>query len=372
MDTTTLTAPAASQPYRPHDPGNDYYDRGIYLITLVVRSRDRLLATLNADPRQPESTPTDIGRIILSQWSKTPSLQLRHGNSVELIEQCVMPDHWHGVIKVNNHMSWSLGDIVQAVKASCTRQWRELMGVSMTEEESSAIRLMSHRQRLAYYAALPRSEQPLFDDNYDDTICLTDPATGLFDQRHLKAMVGYVLDNPRRAIIRRLRPDFMRRCLHITLGGRDYAAFGNLFLLRWTRKVQVFCHRRDPQGRPYETTQAYRDERDRWLAMVMQGQTVIVTPGISRGELLMKKECLSRGLPLIHLQKEPIGPYWKPEKERFDAMTKGYLLILAPWQPEQLGEVNGVPATTDYSQFHNLNNLAHEICTGVITDMRIK
>lgn len=39
--------------YRPHNPGHDYYDKGIYLITLVVGERDRLLGDLNMDARNP-------------------------------------------------------------------------------------------------------------------------------------------------------------------------------------------------------------------------------------------------------------------------------------------------------------------------------
>ena len=77
---------------------------------------------------------------------------------------------------------------------------------------------------------------------------------------------------------------------------------------------------------------------------------------------MMKNECLEKGYPLIHLQKEPIGSYWKPERRRFEACLQGNLLILAPWNIEALGEVSGVPADSDYSRFHNLNSLAAEIC----------
>lgn len=107
---------------------------------------------------------------------------------------------------------------------------------------------------------------------------------------------------------------------------------------------------------------AFRREHDNWVAQVMAGATVVVTPGISKGEQLMKNECLAKGYPLIHLQKEPIGALWKPEKMRFDACTNGRLLILAPWKADELGDVAGVPSATDYSVFHNLNTLAEEIC----------
>jgi hypothetical protein len=95
----------------------------------------------------------------------------------------------------------------------------------------------------------------------------------------------------------------------------------------------------------------------------MDGATVIITPGISRGEQLMKNECIERGYPLIHLQATPIGQYWKPEKKRFEACVRGSLLILAPWDLNTMGDVGNVPSDSDYSRFHNLNTLAAEICS---------
>lgn len=176
-------------------------------------------------------------------------------------------------------------------------------------------------------------------------------------------MIAYVHDNPRRALLRRMLPDVMRRCLHVRIGNRSYGAFGNLFLLRWARKIQVLCHRKHPfTGQPYEETADYASERQKWEAAILEECTVIVTPGISGGERLMKKECLERGFPLIHLQKEPIGAYWKPERQRFEACANGSLLILAPWELDMMGSVGGVPSESDYSRFHNLNVLAAEIC----------
>jgi len=231
--------------------------------------------------------------------------------------------------------------------------------------DRQSLRNMSKKQRAQYYATHPEARQPLFDDNYDDTICLTDPATGSYDPRHFRAMINYVADNPRRAIVRRLRPQFMEHRQHIRIAGRDYAAFGNLFLLRWAKKVQVFCHRRTPDGRNrYVDSEAFRDDCRRWKAQVMAGATVLVTPGISAGELLIKNRCIEQGYPLIHIQKEPLPPFKKPEITRFEACARGTLLILSPWQPEALGDYLGVPSHTEYSIFHNLNDLAREICEG--------
>ena len=39
---------------------------------------------------------------------------------------------------------------------------------------------------------------------------------------------------------------------------------------------------------------------------------------------------LKENLRLIHVQADPIGRYWKPERSRFEACAYGSLLVLAP------------------------------------------
>ena len=371
--------------YRPRNPGHDYYGRGTYLITLVVSEREQLLSSFTAvgiDALKEGNalTLTPLGEVVEQAWQRIPEAQSVHGNRVLVLSCVCMPDHFHGVIEVLEPMEWSLGDIIQAFKASCTSQWQRLMGMEASvnrpisvdlngpkvprwlrekalrhDNEGALIRSMSKKQRQEYYALVGRNQQPLFDDNYDDTVCL--------DERHRQAMIAYVHDNPRRALLRRLLPDVMRRCLHVRIGNRSYGAFGNLFLLRWARKIQVQCHRKHPvTGQPYEETADYASERQQWERAILEGCTVIVTPGISGGERLMKNECLQQGFPLIHLQKEPIGAFWKPERQRFEACVNGSLLILAPWDLDAMGSVGSVPADSEYSRFHNLNTLAAEIC----------
>lgn len=366
--------------YRPRNPGHDYYGKGTYLITLVVSGREPLLGRLGSDAQHPEVQLSPLGEVAQQTWERIPEKQANHGNKV-LVHACVcMPDHFHGVIEVLEPMQWSLGDIMQAFKSVCTTRWQQQQGLSASSfrpisaestspdapawlrekaqkhtDEGSLIRSLSKKQRQEYYALVGRERRPLFDDNYDDTVCLNDS--------HREAMIAYVHDNPRRAILRRALPDLMQRCLHVQIGSRSYGAFGNLFLLRWANKVKVQCHRRLPtNGQPYETTSDYAQEHEQWLSAILGGATVIVTPGISRGELLMKNECLEKGFPLIHIQKDPIGPYWKPERQRFEACANGSLLILAPWGLDEMGAVAGVPSSTDYSRFHNLNTLAAELC----------
>ena len=370
--------------YRPRNAGHNYYGRGTYLITLVVSGRERLLSRFASENGHKGSATlvlTPLGEAVQEAWLQIPVRSEIHGNKIAVHACVCMPDHFHGVIEVLEPMQWSLGDIIQAFKASCTSSWQQQQGLpsstnrpisvdcmsdgapvwlrekaALHDNEGDLIRSMSKKQRQEYYTFVCRQLRPLFDDNYDDTVCL--------DELHRQAMIAYVHDNPRRAQLRQLLPDFLRRCLHVQIGNRSYGAFGNLFLLRWPRKVQVMCHRKHPVSRlPYEETDDYDRERSGWEKAIMEGCSVIVTPGISRGEQLMKNECIERGYPLIQLQTTPIGQYWKPEKKRFDACAKGALLILAPWDLDTMGAVGNVPSDSDYSRFHNLNTLADEICS---------
>ena len=436
---------SAESSYRPHDPGHDYYAPGIYLITLVVRDRQHqygIFGRLNDDVRAPAMMLSPVGEAVMEEWSRIPAHEASKGRKVRIHNAVCMPDHFHGVIEVQECMDRSLGQVIWGFKVACTKRWRAILAASaepktalppsqpplsapascqpsMTAPSSLVsqpslaapmspappdLHRLSARQRREYYAAHPEALSPLWDDNYDDTVCLSDPATGAYDSRHFAAMMCYVDDNPRRAIICRLRPDYMRRCLHVVITcrdvqgkvtTRDYAAFGNLFLLRWARKVQVFFHRKarirhltkDERDRfgylgtlhpdhvttvPYERTAAFRDDCRDLKRKVMAGATVLVTPGISMGERIIKERCIERGYPLIHLQKEAIGSHWKPESSRFAACSSGSLLILAPWKPDAIGDVNGVPSTTDYSIFHNLNQLASELSDGEILDLSIR
>lgn len=386
--------------HRPRYKGHDYYDRGIYLITIVVKNRDHLLGELNLDIHSPAVDLTPLGQAVLEEWGKTPEIQLRHNRHVSIMAACVMPDHFHGVLFVKERMDVSVGQVIWGFKASCARRWLALKesqqpNTAATDNKTAPDpcspsqpclaapittpdpHRLSKAQRARYYATLPRDQQPLFDDNYDDSF--------LWARGQLEAMIAYVYDNPRRAIIKALFPQYMQLRLCLVINGVRYSAFGNMQLLRMPVKEQVFCHRKArvvqlsdaerqrlgytaPSYHPdtkssldYVQTEAWRRERDAWIRDAEEG-VVLVTPGISPGEREMKNIALEQNLPLIHLQKEPITR--KPEGARFEACAAGALLILAPW-PDDLDTMPsqiGASEVTNYDRFHNMNLLAEEIC----------
>ena len=274
---------------------------------------------------------------------------------------CIMPDHIHLLIWVKETLPEGkhLGSIVRGFKTGCTRAWWALnpiapIGEAMGTAAPAAVPEASPSGSAAVPEASPSGiRRPvLFQKGYHDRI-INRPGM-------LENIKRYMAENPLRARIRQECPKLMERQLHLWIAGREYAAFGNLFLLKYPLKEQVFFHRKDAAtGQPTETTEAYQQERLRLLQLAEEG-TVLVTPGISKGESLIVNDALEASLPLILLQKEPIGEYWKPSQRRFYACASGRLLILAPWQND---------GTSDYARFHHLNDLAKEICTA--TEMRI-
>ena len=340
-------------PYRPHPKWHDYTERGIYMVTLVVQNRDHILGELNMDAHNPNVILTETGKAVLEEWYKTPAIQAKHNRKVKILAAVAMPDHFHGVIFIEEDMDIKLGTIIQGFKTACTSRWRKINGIVGSLDTEKTIRHISINRRLDYYSTLPRINRPLFDADYDDSI--------LYKRGQLQNMINYVRDNPRRAIYRKLHPEYFRNIQRIEISGEIYTAFGNLFLLKAPHKIAVKCHRKHPSTKqPYEGTEDFQKYRTEILNAAADG-SVIVTPAISKGEQIIKNDCFENGFPMIHIQKEPFGQYNKPEKRRFDICLNGKLLIIIPQTLDSMGTVNGVDAASKYSNFHNMNQLAAEI-----------
>ena len=366
---------------------HDYHEKGLYMITMVIEGRKRLFGTIvghaNGRPgtdEAPHVALSELGRRVLEQ--EVPKIS-RYYPMVEVWRVAMMPDHIHLLLRMREALPEGkhLGMVVRGFKTGCSRawwQWQDEAGLGGKTPSTTALK----SGKTPSTAALKSGETPstaalksgapsaaavvpkasplgkeelrpvLFQKGYHDRI-INKPGM-------LENIKRYMEENPLRARIREECPHLMERQLHLWIAGREYAAFGNLFLLKYPIKEQVFFHRKDPEtGLPTEKTEAYQKERTRLLRIAEEG-TVLVTPGISKGESLVVNDALDACLPLILLQKEPIGEYWKPAQRRFYACAAGRLLILAPWMVE---------GNTDYSRFHHLNDLAREICEA--TEMRI-
>ena len=342
----------------------DYGGTGLYMITLCIEGRHPLFGHLEGDIRAkheqadfPHIVLSPLGRAILKE--ELPKIH-RFYPQIEVWKAAIMPDHLHLLLYVAKPLPEGkrLGDIIRSFKGGCSRAgW----GSGNTALKSAGTAAGSAGTAAGSAAGVPAPSSAvkgvdrrasLFEAGFHDRII---KRPGMLDN-----IKRYMSDNPLRALMRRQLPHLMERRLHLRIGAHDYAAFGALFLLKRAEKEQVFFHRRDAAtGLPTEQTDAYKQEHKRLLAEAREG-VVLVSPAISRGEKLVIDAAIEESLPVIHLQKEPIAQFWKPELRRFEACARGSLLILAPWGQDEA-------PSSDYASFHRLNDLASDICN--ITDV---
>ena len=372
---------------------HDYNRPGTYMITMVTEGRKRVFGCIEGHIRGKQGTAdyphlhcSALGSLVLQEEVKKIPMFYP---MVEVWKVALMPDHIHLLINVKKKLPAGkhLGNIVRGFKTGCTRAWWKLedeasCGVPCGEAQGTMLQrkdtgeaqgTMLRREDIgeAQGTVSPREDMRpsgeipstvpevfpsglrpvLFQAGYHDRIVMRDCT--------LDNIFRYMEENPFRAKLREETPDLMQRQLHLWIQGREYAAFGNLFLLKYPEKEQVFFHRRSKEGIPTHLTPEYDKEKTLLLQHAEQG-TVLVTPGISEGEKGVVQAALAEHFALIILQKEPITEYWKPSQGRFYACATGRLLILAPWK---------VVGDSDYTRFHSLNDMAREICQA--TDTRL-
>ena len=385
---------------------HDYNRPGTYMITMVTEGRKRVFGCIEGHIRGKQGTAdyphlhcSALGSLVLQEEVKKIPMFYP---MVEVWKVALMPDHIHLLINVKKKLPAGkhLGNIVRGFKTGCTRAWwkledeascgvpcgeaqgtmlqrkdtgeaqgtmlrREDMGEAQgtmlrREDIGEAQGTVSPREDMRPSGEIPSTvpevfpsglRPVLFQAGYHDRIVMRDCT--------LDNIFRYMEENPFRAKLREETPDLMQRQLHLWIQGREYAAFGNLFLLKYPETEQVFFHRRSKEGIPTHLTPEYDKEKTLLLQHAEQG-TVLVTPGISEGEKGVVQAALAEHFALIILQKEPITEYWKPSQGRFYACATGRLLILAPWK---------VVGYSDYTRFHSLNDMAREICQA--TDTRL-
>lgn len=309
---------------------HDYAVPGTYEVTMVVAGRrpvfGEVVGSTKGDGEKPHLKPSLLGLAVLDH--EIPKIH-HYYPEVEIWQVCLMPDHLHLIVRINRPLPKGkhLGIIMGAFKGGVSRAWWQM------ETTVSA-------------ASAAESRPPLFEPNYNDHILMRD---GQLDN-----WKRYLRDNPLRYMMRREYPDLFQRALCVTIGGTRYSAFGNMLLLRQPEKHQVFFHRYT-DGVPTENTEYWKTESQRLISAANSGD-VVVTPGVSECEKRIKNMALKQKLRLIHVQADPIGQYWKPERSRFEACAYGTLLVLAPW-PEDMPTF-----ASDYERFHYLNHLSEMVC----------
>lgn len=311
------------------------------MITMATEGRQPLFGTIVGDPRKPFGSeeaprivPSPLGEAIIEQWRGIPS----YYPEITIVAFQLMPDHFHGILFVREHIEKHLGRILNGFKTGCRKAFRTLCPVEYAAAQQRLTQLQTQRQ--AQLRGRHYSHGILFSPGYNDKILLR---AGQLDN-----WKRYLADNPRRLLVKRQHPEFFRVQRAMAWKGMTFSAIGNLFLLRKPFLVQVQCSRR-------LTEEQIKEKTDAALKLCQQG-AVLVSPSISPGEKAIMRAAFEKGYPEIIIKDNGFAPLTKPSGAGFDACASGQMLFLGPTYHS-----NEHKAITR-SQCLNLNDIAEKLC----------
>lgn len=376
------------------DDHHDYTERRMYMITLEVEGRKPLFGHLVGNPfaeqgseDEPRIELTPLGKAVQSEWMGI------HGYfpQIEVRAVQMMPDHMHGILFVQAPLPVHLGQVISGFKAGCRKAQKALEIMAAAEPQPTAketnrtakdgtakagdeapkevaAKATSGAPKEPSTNNLPSSPQvtalpspssspaahpfpapsspashpyrPLFAKGYNDLI--------LRSYEELPVWQNYLRDNPRRLMMKRLRPEWLRPFFGLRIGSQVYSGIGNRELLTACKRTAVRVSRR-------LTDSEIEAEVVRYLTMAKEGM-VLVSPAISPGEKRVMRTVFDAGLPTIVIVENGFTPLSKPQGEQFYACAKGHLLMLSPW--EHHNEKKKLTA----EQCQQMNLMALELC----------
>ena len=323
----------------------NYAGRGIYLITLCTEGRRPLLGELCGDsPARAHVRPSELGREVLRCWEAIPAIQrdlaaqksLRTHTTchrdIELLGCQLMPDHFHGIIFIQQPMDIPLGQVVWGFMAGTTKAYHAMIESAITPT------VRQHLETDIRSAYLPTSH-PLWEKGYHDR-----PLTR---KGQLQTMITYLHDNPRRLFVRRHSARVFELRRGVQVGAQVFDAMGNHALLQ--RPMHAVHVRRRFSG------------QERWAYMnacilaARQGR-VLVGAFISEYEQQVRAVALREGHAVIQLTTDLLTDYYKPSGELFDACGRGQVLLLS-----QRTTLDSFSRRITRAECNTLNTLAEEM-----------
>ena len=338
------------------DDHHDYTERRMYMITLEVEGRRPVFGRLVGNAFAPKGSKdeprielTALGQAVQSEWMGIHD----YYPQIEVMAVQMMPDHMHGILFVREQLPVHLGQVISGFKAGCRKAEKALIAAAEpqpTEKQAKAMEkeTLSSQQ----VTALPlqgllvpqqgtsQAYRPLFAKGYNDLI--------LRSYEELGTWQNYLHDNPRRLLMKRARPEWLRPFFGLQIGQHSFSGIGNRALLTTAKRKAVRVSRR-------LTEQEIAREVERYLEEARQG-TVLVSPAISPGEKRVMRAAFDAGLPTIVIMENGFTPLSKPHGEQFYACGQGTLLMLSPW--EHHNEKRLLTA----AQCTQMNLMALELC----------
>ena len=314
----------------------NYAGRGIYLITLCTEGRRPLLGELCGDsPARAHIRPSQLSREVLRCWEAIPAIQrdlaaqksLRtHATchrEIELLGCQLMPDHFHGIIFIQQPMDIPLGQVIRGFMMGCTQAYHTMLKsaylpttqhpgyrstVGIHTDIRSAYLPTTHTDIRSAY--LPTS--PLWEKGFHDR-----PLTR---KGQLQTMIAYLHDNPRRLFVRRHSARAFELRRGVQVGAQVFDAMGNHTLLQRPLHAVHVRRRFSEQERRAYMNACILAARQGWA---------LVGAFISEYEQQVRAVALREGHAVVQLTTDLLTKCYKPSGELFDACGNGQVLLLS-------------------------------------------
>ena len=301
---------------------------GIYHITFVVTGRQPLLGELAIDHDEPRCLPSDLGRAISHDLDE---IQQRRPY-VRLLAKQLMPDHIHVLLYVTEDCSVSIKEIARGMRQG----WRQIATtisiepqMTSAEEYKQMPKGETQMPSAEEYKQMPKGVTQMPDTGTHQPLFETPFFRTLAHKGQLDAMIQYIHDNPRRAMLKQQNPDLFTLRRDTRVGELCFTSLGNLFLLDYPEKQPIICSRTlsEQQITAQQTDALYQAKNG----------CITVSAAISPGERQIARAVREAGAPLIILLKDgfpkpgdPHEKYYKPGGVYFEACAAGQLLLLEP------------------------------------------
>jgi len=171
--------------------GYDYAATGAYFITICAHERESLFGEIVAG----EMLPGEYGRVVLSEWLKTGDIR----QEVLLGEFVVMPNHFHGILKVKDGATCHKGTAGHNKGTARRAPTVEQFGKPIADSLPTIIRSFKSSVTKCINEIRNSPGLPVWQRNYYEHV--------IRDEADYNRLAEYVTTNPQRWIEDKLHPN---------------------------------------------------------------------------------------------------------------------------------------------------------------------
>lgn len=326
----TIDAINAKKPEALKRDAQTDYTTGCFFVTLNVRDHKPLLGTITGHLNHQTQQANDVnvhlsqlGELVRQTWQTIPEY---HPN-VHIIDSVVMPEHFHGLLRLEHIDGVTLSSIIRGFKLGCNHAYRELCAIDSATLFSSGfnetIPITPDEIETKKQYIHDNPHRRFIKDHFRDcfTICRNQHSPNWTTERIIQGICKdkfLAQEDALQTTLENLQPRLLRdESGHLTL---DY--IGSQKLLSYPNKLSLICHRADAEHFAEQSEVVLRAAKD---------GAVIVSPFISRCERELLNQLIEIGSPIIEIVDNGFGKTYKPWGNSFYACAESKLLQITCW-----------------------------------------